>query len=120
MADGTGWFGHTWPVTEPDAGELPDAERAPTPEPRSIEPSHRRLRVLPALAIASMLVAGGLLIAVGGMARVVGPAPPTPVPTIVVTPGPSITPLPTKLPVTPTLGPSPSPFGRRVPSASRV
>ncbi len=101
-------------MTEPDTGDLPVDEQPPDEQPPDEQmPSapRRRLRVLPALAIASMLVAGGLLMAVGGMARVVGPAPPTPIPTLGATPAPSITPLPTPLPVTPTLGPSASPFG---------
>jgi hypothetical protein len=98
-------------VTEPDGGEPQVGDGAASNEPTPVEPTRRRLRVLPALAVAAMLVAGGLLMAVGGMARIVEPAPPTPIPTVGASQAPSITPLPTKLPVTPTLGPSPSPFG---------
>jgi hypothetical protein len=101
-------------------GEPPVVDEEPTGEPTSIGPSRRRLRLLPALAIAAMLMAGGLLMAVGGMARIVGPAPPTPIPTVGASPAPSITPLPTKLPVTPTLNPSASPFGSTVLVAAPV
>jgi hypothetical protein len=58
-----------------------------------------------------MLVAGGLLMAVSGMARIVEPAPPTPIPTVGASPAPSTSPLPAKVPLTPTLDPSASPFG---------
>ena len=75
------------------------------------ERARRRLRVLPALALAAMLVAGGLLMAVSGMARIVEPAPPTPIPTVGASPAPSITPPPATVPLTPTLDPSASPFG---------
>ena len=98
-------------MTEPETGDLPIVDEERSPAERAHPASRRRLRVLPALALASMLVAGGLLMAVGGMARVVGPAPPTPIPTVGATAAPSTTPLPTKLPVTPTLNPSASPFG---------
>jgi hypothetical protein len=100
---------HTDPVTDPETGDPPVIDESPPVDP--MPPPRRRLRLLPALAIAAMLVAGGLLMAVGGMARIVEPAPPTPIPTVGASQAPSITPLPTKLPVTPTLGPSPSPFG---------
>lgn len=104
-------MGHTDAVTEQDAGQPHVAEEAAPDELTSAGPTGRRLRLLPALALAAMLVAGGLLMAVSGMARIVEPAPPTPVPTVGATPAPSSTPQPTKLPVTPTLGPSASPFG---------
>jgi hypothetical protein len=106
-------------VTEPDTGDVPIVDEQPPdaqppygqpPDERMRPKPRRRLRVLPALAIAAMLVAGGLLMAVGGMARIVEPAPPTPVPTVG-TPAPSTSPRPAKLPVTPTLDPSASPFG---------
>ena len=97
-------------MTEPEGGEPQIVEDAAPDEPTPIEPSRRRLRILPALAIAAMLVAGGLLMAVSGMARIVEPAPPTPIPTVA-TPAPSTSLPPAKLPVTPTLDPSGSPFG---------
>ena len=95
-------------MTEPDADEPPVVEDAALDEPTPVDATRRRLRILPALAVAAMLVAGGLLMAVGGMARIMEPAPPTRVPTLA---PPSVTPLPTKLPVTPTLDPSASPIG---------
>ena len=98
-------------MTEPDTGDAPVADEQPPDELNSSEPTRRRLRVLPALALAAMLVAGGLLMAVSGMARIVEPAPPTPIPTIAPPATPSISPLPTELPLTPTLDPSASPFG---------
>lgn len=98
-------------MTEPDGVQPRVVEEAAPDEPTPVEETRRRLRVLPALALAAMLVAGGLLMAVSGMARIVEPAPPTPIPTVGPTQAPSSTPLPTPLPVTPTLGPSASPFG---------
>jgi hypothetical protein len=93
----------TEPVEEP---ALPDG--APLPG----DPPHRRLRALFALAIASMLVAGGLLMALGGVVRLVDPvtATPTPAPTVVesqpvVTPGPTAPLFPTPA------GPSRTPQG---------
>jgi hypothetical protein len=77
-------------------------------EPPAIEPRNHRLRAIPAFAVASMLVAGGLLMAVSGMVRLVEPAPPTPTPTV----APSAAPTPTPIvPSTPPLGPTASPRG---------
>jgi hypothetical protein len=89
---------------EPDGAPLADADAIRVIEP----PPRHRLRAIPAFAIASMLVAGGLLMAVGGMVRLVEPAPPTPTPTA----APSVTPAPTPVvPSTPPLGPTASPRG---------
>jgi hypothetical protein len=99
-------------VTEPDLEQLPIVDGDATPEPSTIEPRSRRLRALPALGVASMLVAGGLLMAVGGMVRLVGPAPPTPTPTVAPTPPPTQAPF---VPSTNPLGPTASPRGEIAP-----
>ena len=89
---------------EPEGAPLADADATHLSEP----PPRRRLRAIPAFAVASMLVAGGLLMAVGGMVRLVEPAPPTPTPTV----APSATPAPTPVvPSTAPLGPTASPQG---------
>jgi hypothetical protein len=99
-------------VTEPEADERPVAAEQSPPEPPP-DPPRRRLRALPALALASILVAGGLLMAVGGMARILGPALPTPTPRI------APTPVPTLDPGVP-LGPSPSPYGEHTSQTAPV
>jgi hypothetical protein len=95
-------------VIPPEPDEAPLVDPDATDTPAAIEPPNRRLRAIPAFAVASMLVAGGLLMAVSGMVRLVGPAPPTPTPTV----APSAAPAPTPIvPSTPPLGPTASPRG---------
>jgi hypothetical protein len=103
-----GCFRQTVPVTEPEVADASGASEGATPETLAIEPPRRRLRAIPAFAVASMLLAGGLLMAVGGMARLVGPAPPTPTPTVAPTAAPTLTPI---VPSTGPLGPTASPRG---------
>jgi len=134
-ADRSGGFRHTGAVTEPSAepatipadGIATDLAAEPADmgaemadmgaEPGSVaaEPATAarspwsrpsRLRVLPALLVASMLVAGGLLMAVGGMVRLVEPAPATPSPTIAATPATAGTPAPAVVPVPAPSGPA--------------
>jgi hypothetical protein len=97
------------------ADEIATAEVAAGPADAAAEPAaagrpswsrSSRLRALPALLVASMLVAGGLLMAVGGMVRLVEPAPATPSPTIAATPAAGVTPAPTIVPVPPPSGPA--------------
>ena len=95
-------------MTEPIVDEPLVEEANLAVGPSTAEPPRRRLRAIPAFAVASMLVAGGLLMAVGGMVRLVEPAPPTPTPTA----APSATPAPTPaVPSTAPLGPTASPQG---------
>jgi len=82
----------------------PGAEPVTAGRPSWSRPS--RLRAVPAFLVASMLVAGGLLMAVGGMVRLVEPAPATPSPTIAATPAAGVTPAPTIVPVPPPSGPA--------------
>jgi hypothetical protein len=94
-------------VTDPAAADKAETDRAAEPA-QSASPTAHRLRTIPALAVASMLVAGGLLMAVSGMVRLVGPAPPTPTPTVRPTAAPTGT---SVVPSTDPLGPSASPRG---------
>jgi hypothetical protein len=104
-------------MTDQDPGEPPVVDEQATTEPIPIAPS-RRLRALPAFAVASMLVAGGLLMAVGGMVRLVGPAPPTPTPTVA--PTPAATPTPALPPASNPLGPTAPPHGVIAPRTNAV
>jgi hypothetical protein len=94
-------------VEPPELTEEPTPLEALAATAETAPPAVRglRLRTLPALAVASMLVAGGLLMAVGGLARLVGPAPATPIPTIAPTAADAVSPAPTQVPPIVTLPP---------------
>lgn len=96
-------------MTEPEGDDPPVIERPSNADAPAPALPRRRLRAIPAFAVASMLVAGGLLMAVSGMVRLVGPVAPTPTPGVTPTTVPSETPYP--VPSTRPLGPTASPQG---------
>ena len=102
-------------MTEPATGDPHVADEPTSAEPELVPAPTplRRLRALPAFAVASMLIAGGLLMALAGISRLAGPAPatPSPVPAVVEPPAPVVTPAPTapQFPTAP--GPSRTPQG---------